>query len=221
MGGNVSIICKHEMLTLKIMTIKKYVKLSLLLTLFFGVIIIGCGGDDEDEEKPEVDETAVIGSWEIESINGRTFRQAFSRDVEAQAGIEEKLELIANDWEFNDDGTWSWYFEFKTESNFSEPVYSIMSHQDYSVNGTYTVDGANMTVTEGDVKLNTEITLEPADFLESQGSNAEILEAQAEQELEAASSEIVLDGEIDCSWGVQDDILTLTHPEGVLVLKRK
>lgn len=200
------------------MTSKKHVIFTLLLGLFFGVIIIGCG---EDEEEPEVDETLVIGSWEIESINGKTFQQAFGSDVEEQEGLEQKLELVANDWKFNDDGTWSWYFEFKTESKFSDPVYSIMSHQDYSVNGTYTVDGANMTVTEGDEKLNAEVTLDPAELLESQGFNAEVLEAQAEKDLEDASSEVVFDGEIDCIWGVQDGILTLTHPKGVIFLKRK
>ena len=77
-----------------------------------------------------------------------------------------------------------------------------------------------MTVTEDDVKLNADVTLEPVEFLESQGLNAAILEAQAEQDLEETSSEVLYDGEIDCTWGVQDDILTLTHPKGVLVLKK-
>lgn len=52
---------------------------------------------------------------------------------------------------------------------------------------------------EGDVKLNADITVDSAELLEAQGLNAEILEAQAEQDLEDASSEVVYDGEIDCT----------------------
>ena len=56
--------------------------------------------------------------------------------------------------------TWSWHFEFKTELNFQEPVYSIKSHQDYTVNGMYTAEGSTLTLTEEKTVLNAEVMLE-------------------------------------------------------------
>ena len=200
------------------MIIKKHFLFIFIFGLVFTTFIVGCG---EDDEEPDVDDTLVHGSWEIETVDGITFEQAFNVGVGVQEGLELDAELIANDWEFNEDGTWSWYFEFKTEANISEPVYSIKSHQDYTVNGTYTVDGSNMTVTEKDVILNSDVTLEPEETLELLGLNGEMLEAQAEQDLEKTSSEILFDEEIDCTWSVDDDKLTLTHPDGVIVLKKK
>ena len=79
------------------MTIKKGFLFALILGLAFTTFIVGCGGDEEND-KSDVDESLIIGSWEIESVNGSTFQEAFSRDVEAQEGLEQKLELVANDW---------------------------------------------------------------------------------------------------------------------------
>ena len=204
----------------KFMIWKKFCVLTLILGFIFSLMLIGCGDDDDDKVDDKVGDTSYLGSWEIVTINGATFEEAFTADD--QEGLEQSVELISNDWVFNADGTWSWHFEFKTTSDFHEPVYSIKSHQDYNINGMYTAEGSTLTLTEDDVELNAEVTLDdPEEYLESQGLSKEALETQAKEDLEKSVSETLFKGETDCTWDVQDNVLTLKGSDLDIVLKKK
>ena len=69
---------------------------SLCAILIIG--IIGCGGDDEDNE--------WIGTWAIETIDGKNLQQQFDAiELLAEAlGEEVDISYIDN-WTFDDDGT--------------------------------------------------------------------------------------------------------------------
>ena len=80
---------------------KRFGLLSLILGLILSLLVIGCGGDEDDDK---VGDTSYLGSWEIVTIGGKTFEETFTEDDGQQEGIEQSVELISNDWLFNADG---------------------------------------------------------------------------------------------------------------------
>ena len=65
--------------------------------------IIGCGGDDDDNE--------WVGTWAIETIDGQSFEQGFAEEF----GDAIELSITANEWTFDSDGTMEMELGMKLE----------------------------------------------------------------------------------------------------------
>ena len=107
--------------------------LSLCAALIIG--IIGCGGDDDDNE--------WVGTWILESIDGETFEQAF-----AEEGVD--ISVDPNSWTFNGDGTME--VEFGIKAELKEEGLEIAAQGAMNMTGTYALSGPNYTLTPTEVK---------------------------------------------------------------------
>ena len=101
---------------------------SLCAALIIG--IIGCGGDDDDNE--------WVGTWTLESIDGEALELAF-----AEEGVD--VSIDPNSWTFNDDGTMEVEFGIKLE--LKEEGLEIAAEGAMNMTGTYALSGANYTLT--------------------------------------------------------------------------
>ena len=100
--------------------------------------IIGCGGDDDDNE--------WVGTWAIESIDGESIEQAFAEGEEL--GID--FSLVANSWTFNNDGTMEAELGIKFE--VKEEGLAISGQVSMKIMGTYSLSGSNYTLTPTEVE---------------------------------------------------------------------
>lgn len=100
--------------------------------------IIGCGGDDDDNE--------WVGTWELDSIDGESFEQALGDTEE----LEIDLSISANDWRFNNDGTMEWEFTMRFE--VKEEGLTISAEGSIRMMGTYSLSGSNYTLTPTEVE---------------------------------------------------------------------
>ena len=92
--------------------------------------MVGCGGDDDDND--------WVGTWEIETVDGESFEQAF-----AEEGVN--VSIVTNNWTFNDDGTMETEFAMKFE--VKEEGFEFSGEGSIKVMGTYTLSGSNYTLT--------------------------------------------------------------------------
>ena len=105
---------------------------SLYAVLIMG--IIGCGGDDDENE--------WVGTWELVSVDGETFEQAIAEDEELEElGIE--FSLDPNSWTFNDDGTME--VEFGMEFQVDEEGLAFSLQGAVKMIGTYSLSGSSYT----------------------------------------------------------------------------
>ena len=109
---------------------------SLYTVLIIG--IIGCGGDDDDNE--------WVGTWAIESIDGENVEQVFAEGEEL--GID--FSIDPNRWTFNDDGTMD--VEFGIEFEAKEEGFTISGKGSMKIMGTYTLSGSNYTLIPTEVE---------------------------------------------------------------------
>ena len=109
---------------------------TLYAMLIFG--IIGCGGDDDDNE--------WIGTWAIERIDGESIEQTFAEGEEL--GID--FSIVPNSWTFNDDGTMD--AEFGIEFETKEEGFTISGSGGMRITGTYSLSGSRYTLTPTTVK---------------------------------------------------------------------
>ena len=100
--------------------------------------IIGCGGDDDDNE--------WVGTWAIESSDGVSIEQAFVEGFgfeEGEEGID--LSLVANSWTFNSDGTMEAELAIKFE--VKEQGLELFSGEgSIKMMGTYSLSGSSYTL---------------------------------------------------------------------------
>ena len=96
--------------------------------------IIGCGGDDDDNEWG--------GTWAIESVDGESFEQSFEEDF---GGEEINVSIITNDWTFNDDGTIEAEIRVKIEGGAGGTEITATLSQ--TATGTYSLSGSSYTLT--------------------------------------------------------------------------
>ena len=95
--------------------------------------IIGCGGDDNDNEWG--------GTWEIETIDGQSLDQSFAEGEEL--GVD--ISIVTNSWTFNDDETMEAEFAVKLETKEGGSEFSVQSS--VKLMGTYSLSGSNYTLT--------------------------------------------------------------------------
>ena len=107
-----------------------------LVTLCVVLIIgmVGCGGDDDDNE--------WVGTWEIESVDGQNVEQNFA---EGFGDAETDLSITANDWTFDSDGMMEVEFGMKFE--VKEGGFELSGEGSIKIMGTYTLSGSNYTLT--------------------------------------------------------------------------
>ena len=100
--------------------------------------IIGCGGDDDDNE--------WVGTWAIESSDGVSIEQAFVEGFgfeEGEEGID--LSLVTNSWTFNSDGTMEAELAIKFE--VKEQGLELFSGEgSIKMMGTYSLSGSSYTL---------------------------------------------------------------------------
>ena len=117
--------------------------LSFCAVLIIG--IIGCGGDDDDNE--------WVGTWAIETVDGKNVQAQFEAFALLAQAFGEKVDISYIDaWTFDDDGTWHREVTLDVETADERETTS------FEVMGTYSLSGSNytLTVTEGDFTLSTD-----------------------------------------------------------------
>ena len=103
--------------------------------------IIGCGGDDDDND--------WVGTWAIDSINGESIEQTFAERLAEREELEIDFSIL-NRWTFNDDGT----MEGELGIEFEGKVEGIEFSGQGSIKmmGTYTLSGDSYTSTPTEVE---------------------------------------------------------------------
>ena len=109
---------------------------SWVVTLYAVLIIgiIGCGGDDDDNE--------WVGTWEIDTVDGESFEQTL--DEEWGEG-EVNVSVVTNNWTFNSDGTVEVESRIKIEG--AEGGSDITATISQNATGTYSLSGSTYTLT--------------------------------------------------------------------------
>ena len=110
----------------------------LWLISFYAILIIGiigCGGDDDDNE--------WVGTWSLETIDGESLEQDFG-DAEID------FDITANEWTFDDDGTMEVEFGMKFE--VKEQGLAFSGEGSMKITGTYSLSGSNYTLTPTNVE---------------------------------------------------------------------
>ena len=97
--------------------------------------IIGCGGDDSE------DDNDWVGTWAVETIDGQSLEQVANEDF----GEEADVSIVANSWRFNSDGT----FEAKIAVKFEAKQEGLELSGEGSIKttGTYSLSDSNYTIT--------------------------------------------------------------------------
>ena len=114
--------------------IPRFFLYSISFCVVFIIGIIGCGGDEEDENE-------WGGTWEIETIDGQSLDQSFAEGEEL--GVD--ISTVTNSWTFNDDGTMEAEFAVKLEAKEGGSEFSVQSS--VKLMGTYSLSGSNYTLT--------------------------------------------------------------------------
>ena len=100
--------------------------------------IIGCGGDDDDNE--------WVGTWAIETIDGQSFEQGFAEEF----GDAIELSITANEWTFDSDGTMEMELGMKLE--VKEQGLDVSGEGSIKMTGTYVLSGSSFTLTPTEVE---------------------------------------------------------------------
>ena len=107
---------------------------SLCVVLIVG--IIGCGGDEDDDND-------WVGTWVLESVDGESFEETFEEE-----GVS--ATIITNNWTFNSDGMMEVEFAMKFEAK--EEGLELSGQGSMKMTGTYTLSGSNYTLTPIEVE---------------------------------------------------------------------
>ena len=114
----------------------------LRLVIIYAVLIIGiigCGGDDDDNE--------WVGTWAMETVDGESLEQDFAEDF---GDAEIDFDITANEWTFNNDGTMEAEFGMKFE--VKEQGLAFSGEGSMKITGTYSLSGSNYTLTPTEVE---------------------------------------------------------------------
>ena len=107
---------------------------SLYAVLTIG--IVGCGGDEAD------DENEWVGTWAIESVDGESLEQTLAADF-GEDSIN--LSIVTNNWTFNSDETMEAEFAVKLEAKEGGSEFSVQSS--VKLMGVYSLSGSSYTLT--------------------------------------------------------------------------
>ena len=112
--------------------------------------IIGCGGDDDDNE--------WVGTWAVETIDGTNVQSQFEAFALLAKSFGEEVDIsYIDNWTFDDDGTWHREVTLDVETAGDRETTSS------EFMGTYSLSGSNYTITVNDVTV---IVEGDVDFLE-------------------------------------------------------
>ena len=106
---------------------------SLYAVLTIG--IIGCGGDDDDNE--------WVGTWAIESLDGENLEQSLGEEGA-------NISIVTNSWTFNNDGTMEAELAIKFE--VKEQGLEISGEGSMKMMGTYSLSGSSYTLIPTEVE---------------------------------------------------------------------
>ena len=96
--------------------------------------VAGCGGDSDDD--------GWGGTWEIESIDGKSYEQVFEEEF---GGNEVDVSIVTNDWTFYDDGTLEAEIRIKIEGGAGGSEITATISQ--NATGAYSLSGSSYTLT--------------------------------------------------------------------------
>ena len=113
--------------------IPRFFLYSVSLCVVFIIGIIGCGGNDDDNE--------WVGTWAMETIEGESLDESLAEGEDL--GID--MSIVANSWTFNDDGTMEADFGVKAEVKEQGIEFSVQGS--LKIMGTYSLSGSNYTLT--------------------------------------------------------------------------
>ncbi|RKU13595.1 hypothetical protein C6502_04320 [Candidatus Poribacteria bacterium] len=114
----------------------------LWLVSLWAILIIGiisCGGDDDDND--------WVGTWAMETVDGESLEQDFAEDF---GDADTDLDITANEWTFNNDGTME--MEFGVKFEVKEQGLTISGEGSIRMMGTYSLSGSNYTLTPKEVE---------------------------------------------------------------------
>ena len=133
--------------------------LSILLVLaLVAALFVGCAGkDNKDNKKPDAKNAdTVVGTYKVKTMNGKTLQQAMEEEAEASGmTVEEMMEDLPDGVTLDN----LIVLTIKDGGAASIAMYGV------TVDGTWTQDGNNLTITIGDEPMeatyaNGEITIE-------------------------------------------------------------
>ena len=178
--------------------------LALFVTIL--LVIIGCGGDEEEAELmvPELSKEDLVGSWEIVSIDDET-PDKLAASIFGEDEVETKV--TKKDYVFVADSSWYANLGFQGEINLGSGI-SVTFGLTFAVKGKYTVSGSKLSSVLEEVN----VTLDPKDLWKSIG----ITEEAIEQELRSD----ILNTE-NGTWNLSENTLTLTDDKGSKTVLRK
>ena len=196
----------------------------IIVTALLCVSFVGCGGDDEDDMKDDVTIDFVDTTWQVVSINGLMFEELFKPAEPVE--FETEFMLGGNSWTFGSDGTFTGTLKFILTEKYPEPVSSMTQDIDINSAGDYTVEGTTLTITNHDLTIDVDVTLEPKEVWEQQivGKTVEALEDDLAAETKlgfspTATGALFKEG-TEYTWSLKDDSLTFSTLTQVIVLER-
>ncbi|MYG00266.1 hypothetical protein F4212_14200 [Candidatus Poribacteria bacterium] len=209
--------------------------MMIFATALLFVSLIGCGADDDedvvddkDDDTAEVMLDFVDTTWQVATINGVTFEQLFT-SAEPEPGdpvFETEFMLGANNWVFNDDGTFTGALEFIVTEKYPEPVSSMKQEITIASEGTYTTEASTLTIATHDLSIDVVVTLEPKEVWEQQivGITVEEFEmnlaAETKEGFSPTATGALFKAGTTYTWSVDGDSLMLTGAIQKLVLKK-
>ena len=114
---------------------------SLYAVLIIG--IIGCDGDDSEEDNNE-----WIGTWSLEIFDGQSLEKVLEQEL-APEGVT--ISIVINNWTFNNDGTLEAEIGFRLGNQESDSAIALTSS--IKTMGTYSLSGSNYTLTLAEIPI--------------------------------------------------------------------
>ncbi len=137
----------------------KIVYTCLIFCCLVLVVLLGCGGDEVEEEKDPLED--LVGTYELVKIGGKTPEAYFQNEIDAEVS-EGSMKLV-----FAPDG--SLYREASFLASFTETIdpaeiYDLMVDVifelkfKFTVNGSYVASGSTLEIISGD-QINTDFSI--------------------------------------------------------------
>ena len=109
--------------------------------VIFIIGIIGCSGDGDSEG-----DTDWVGTWSLESVDGTNIRQQLDQFEQLARAFGQVLEIsFADDWTFDDNGTWHRETIYEVDEGDGSEGTSIEGW------GTYSLSGSDYSLTVAEV----------------------------------------------------------------------